>query len=731
MYKRPTVHSDNVAIEDKIGSSYEDVKIVADNIDSVIILAEGMEIYLKYVGSGETPPTTRLDASPLEDGDYYFHSTDTEEELYYYRLSDDTWHSGGQGGGGAVDSVNGYTGVVVLTKADIGLSNVDDTSDIGKPISTAMQTALDDKVNNSQVLTDVPVGAEFTDTTYSVQDGELSEKNFTQTKSDKLDGVEANATSDQTGSEIKSLYEGEANTNAFTDTEKTKLSNIESNAQVNTVESVAGKTGTVTLDKSDVGLVNVDNTSDVNKPVSSAQQTEIDTKIDASEKGAANGVAELDGTGKVPASQLPVTGGGVEEAPVDGIAYNRKDGDWEAASVGGGIPDAPADGNQYARKDNAWDVVTSGTGAVDSVNGQTGIVVLDKDDINLDQVDNTSDVNKPVSTAQQAEIDTKQDTLVNQTNLKSVNGETLLGSGDVIIPVFDDSDVLKDSDTLSPVNAGNKIITEADVTGGGDMSKSTYDTSNNGIVDNAELVNGLTVETAVPSGAVFTDTDTIYDDTTIQTEVDLNTAKVGITPQQASDITANNAKVSNVDHPLVETAVPSGAVFTDTVYTHPANHAPSIITQDSNNRFVTDAEKALWNAGGGGSNGVVIPHTGGGTLTAGGEENQIRDGGVYVVPLANSVAVNTVCIVTLPDTYDTFTPTLNVSGSDDFRNADGTDTEVSIAGSVYVILTSNGTDEWFIDVVSGSRGADGINIPTEVVSEFPGTPVTGTLYIKV
>ncbi|MCV9931755.1 tail fiber domain-containing protein [Flavobacterium sp. LS1R47] len=31
-------------------------------------------------------------------------------------------------------------------------------------------------------------------------------------------------------------------------------------------------------------------------------------------------------------------------------------------------------------------------------------------------------------------------------------------------------------------------------------------------------------------------------------------------------------------------------------YNHPTNHAPSIITQDTNNRFVTDAEKATWNA---------------------------------------------------------------------------------------------------------------------------------------
>lgn len=47
------------------------------------------------------------------------------------------------GGGGAVSSVNGYTGAVVLTKADIGLNNVDNTSDANKPISTATQAALD------------------------------------------------------------------------------------------------------------------------------------------------------------------------------------------------------------------------------------------------------------------------------------------------------------------------------------------------------------------------------------------------------------------------------------------------------------------------------------------------------------------------------------------------------------------------------------------------------------
>lgn len=44
------------------------------------------------------------------------------------------------------------------------------------------------------------------------------------------------------------------------------------------VQSVAGRTGAVTLSKSDVGLAAVDNTADTAKPVSTAQQTALDLK---------------------------------------------------------------------------------------------------------------------------------------------------------------------------------------------------------------------------------------------------------------------------------------------------------------------------------------------------------------------------------------------------------------------------------------------------------------------
>lgn len=46
-----------------------------------------------------------------------------------------------------------------------------------------------------------------------------------------------------------------------------------------TVVSVAGKTGVVALVKGDVGLGNVDNTSDANKPVSTAQAAAIAAKV--------------------------------------------------------------------------------------------------------------------------------------------------------------------------------------------------------------------------------------------------------------------------------------------------------------------------------------------------------------------------------------------------------------------------------------------------------------------
>lgn len=109
-------------------------------------------------------------------------------------------------------------------KYNLGLNLVDNTRDEDKPVSTPQQNALDTKVD-------------------------------------------------------KEFGKG-LSTHDFDDTYKNKLDGIEEGAEVNVVTSVAGKQGDVTLTKTDVGLGNVDNTSDLDKPVSTATQAALDGKVD-------------------------------------------------------------------------------------------------------------------------------------------------------------------------------------------------------------------------------------------------------------------------------------------------------------------------------------------------------------------------------------------------------------------------------------------------------------------
>lgn len=131
-----------------------------------------------------------------------------------------------------VDSVNGYAGVVVLVKSDVGLGAVDNTSDLDKPVSTAQQTALDLKLNVSNPAVT----------------GNLTTDGLIDTRDVAVDGA--------------------------------KLDTITSGAEPNAVDSVNGYTGAVVLVKADVGLGNVDNTSDLSKPISTATQTALDGKKD-------------------------------------------------------------------------------------------------------------------------------------------------------------------------------------------------------------------------------------------------------------------------------------------------------------------------------------------------------------------------------------------------------------------------------------------------------------------
>lgn len=78
------------------------------------------------------------------------------------------------------------------------------------------------------------------------------------------------------------------------------------------VQSVAGKTGDVLLDKADVGLENIDNTSDVDKPISAETQAALDDKLGIS--GTAAAVSTISGLISA-GSGVTMTGEGTAEDP--------------------------------------------------------------------------------------------------------------------------------------------------------------------------------------------------------------------------------------------------------------------------------------------------------------------------------------------------------------------------------------------------------------------------------
>ena len=106
---------------------------------------------------------------------------------------------------GTVDGRDVATDGTKLDGIQAGATNYVHPSNHAISVITGLQTALDGKVDDSQVLTNVPSGAVFTDTVYSVGDGGLTQVNFTTADNTKLDGIEASATADQTKADIDAL----------------------------------------------------------------------------------------------------------------------------------------------------------------------------------------------------------------------------------------------------------------------------------------------------------------------------------------------------------------------------------------------------------------------------------------------------------------------------------------------------------------------------------------------
>ena len=118
-----------------------------------------------------------------------------------------------------------------VTKAQVGLGNCDNTSDVNKPISTATQAALDTLTTNLETEVNRATGRE------------------------------------------------NSINNALT-AEITRATNREDTIEADLNVHSTSNTNPHNVTKAQVGLGNCDNTSDVNKPVSKATQQELDTLTD-------------------------------------------------------------------------------------------------------------------------------------------------------------------------------------------------------------------------------------------------------------------------------------------------------------------------------------------------------------------------------------------------------------------------------------------------------------------
>jgi hypothetical protein len=200
-----------------------------------------------------------------------------------------------------------FTGTVTgITATMVGLGNVDNTSDLDKPISDDTQDALDLKAD----LTN----ATFTGTVVLTENTSIG--SVTSTEIGYLEGVteaiqtqlNAKLSSADAATTYQAIVSGVSNTeigylDGLTGSIQDQLDNKQavvsgvSNTEIGYLDGVTGAiqgqlddkapiasptfTGTVSgVTATHVGLGNVDNTSDANKPVSTATQTALDLKQD-------------------------------------------------------------------------------------------------------------------------------------------------------------------------------------------------------------------------------------------------------------------------------------------------------------------------------------------------------------------------------------------------------------------------------------------------------------------
>ena len=209
-------------------------------------------------------------------------------------------------------SVSGRTGAVTLGKADVGLGNVDNTSDASKPVSTATRTALDLKQDADTAVT---LAGTQTLTNKTLTSPAISNPTGI-TKSDiGLGNVVNKDTSNPVNITQTESYR------FVTDTQISAWSSSQEALGYTPLKpsnNLSELTPTASTARTNIGLGNVNNTSDASKPVSTATQAALDLKLDKATLASTTtagivkvgtGLAVASGTVSLSAATTSVTGG--------------------------------------------------------------------------------------------------------------------------------------------------------------------------------------------------------------------------------------------------------------------------------------------------------------------------------------------------------------------------------------------------------------------------------------
>ena len=267
-----------------------------------------------------------------------------------------------------------------VTKTQIGLGNVDNTSDINKPISTATQAALDAKQNtltNSDGLSEGTTNLYFTNSRVisTLLAGLSTATNAVITASDTILSA-LGKLQKQVSDNLTALVNHTGNTN-----------------------------NPHSVTKTQVGLSNVDNTSDLNKPISTATQTALN--------GKQNTLTNSDGLSEG-TTNLYFTGARVLSTLLVGLSTATNAVITASDSV------LSALGKLQKQISDNLTTLTSHTSNTSNPHSVT------KTQVGLGNADNTSDLNKPVSTATQTALNLKADssTLTNHVANFNAHKET-------------------------------------------------------------------------------------------------------------------------------------------------------------------------------------------------------------------------------------------------------------------------------------------------------------------